>query len=140
MRTLLERARGPGHAHRARPSADVRQLAMADINAAIQISGYRETAPETISDTIVRIPALPRSVTPLSEGTSALQAAAVAAETIKPGDGKGTGSGFFISRDGYLLTNQHVLGRQECTEHDASLSGPHPRYLRPNVSNQRKDQ
>jgi S1-C subfamily serine protease len=77
---------------------------MADIDAAIRISGYRETVPEKISDTFVKIPALPRSVIPLSEGTSALQAAVV---TIKL-EGGGHGSGFFISRDGYLLTNQHV--------------------------------
>ncbi|WP_246784826.1 AAA family ATPase [Bradyrhizobium sp. S69] len=105
MRTLLERAREAQATRIAQtPSADVRQLTMADIDAAIRISGYRETVPEKISDTLVRIPVLPRSVTPLSEGTSALQAAVV---TIKL-EGGGHGSGFFISRDGYLLTNQHV--------------------------------
>ena len=105
MRTLLERAREAQATRIARdPSGDLRQLAMADIDAAIRISGYRETVPEAISDTIVRIPELPRSVTPLSEGTSALQAAVV---TIKIGGAHG--SGFFISRDGYLLTNQHVV-------------------------------
>jgi S1-C subfamily serine protease len=82
----------------------VRQLAMADIDAAIQISGYRETVPEKISDTLVKIPALSRSVTPLSEGTSALQAAVV---TVKIEGAHG--SGFFISKDGYLLTNHHVV-------------------------------
>src|SRR5204863_5655096 len=72
---------------------------------AILISGYRDTVPENISDTLVKITALPHTVIPLSEGTSALQAAVV---TIKLESG-GHGSGFFISRNGYLLTNQHVV-------------------------------
>src|SRR6266436_3949600 len=105
MRTLLERAREAKAMRIAHdPLGDVRQLAMADIDAAIQISGYRETVPEKISDTLVKIPALPRSVTPLSEGTSALQAAVV---TVKIEGAHG--SGFFISKDGYLLTNHHVV-------------------------------
>src|SRR5258708_5439918 len=105
MRTLLERAREAQAMRIAHdPLGDVRQLAMADIDAAIQISGYRETVPEKISDTLVKIPALPRSFTPYPEGTSALQAAVV---TIKTENGHG--SGFFISKDGYLLTNHHVV-------------------------------
>src|ERR1700710_3172370 len=61
MRTLLERAREAQATRIAYdPSGDVRQLAMADIDTAIRISGYREAVPETISDTIVRIPALRR--------------------------------------------------------------------------------
>jgi S1-C subfamily serine protease/SpoVK/Ycf46/Vps4 family AAA+-type ATPase len=105
MRTLLERAREAQAMRIAHdPSADLRYLTMADVDAAIQISGYREMVPEKISDKIVKIPTLPRSLIPLSEGTSALQAAVV---TVKI-DGA-HGSGFFISRDGYLLTNQHVV-------------------------------
>jgi S1-C subfamily serine protease len=105
MRTLLERAR-EAQAVRiaANPSADVSRLEMADIDAAIGISGYREPEPEKINDTVLKIPTLPLSTTPLSEGSSAVQAAVV---TIKL-DG-GHGSGYFISRDGYLLTNQHVV-------------------------------
>src|SRR4051812_33711725 len=89
MRTLLERAR---EAQAMRivhdPSADLRHLAMADIDAAIQISSYRERVPEKISDSIVKIPTCPRSVTPLSQGTSALQAAVV---TVKIDGAHGSG-------------------------------------------------
>jgi len=68
----------------------------------LKISGYRE--PEKISDIVLEIPAIQLSTTPLSEGTSALQAAVV---TIKFDDGHG--SGYFIAKDGYLLTNYHVV-------------------------------
>jgi S1-C subfamily serine protease/SpoVK/Ycf46/Vps4 family AAA+-type ATPase len=105
MRTLLERAREAQATRIVQdPSGDMRQLTMGDIDAAIRISGYRESVPEKISDTVLRIPALPRLLTPLSEGTSALQAAVV---TVQLEDSHG--SGFFICRDGYLLTNQHVV-------------------------------
>ena len=105
MRTMLERAREAQATRIAHdPTGDLRKLVMADIDAAIKISGYRETEPEKISDTLVKVPALPRSVTPLSEGTSALQAAVV---TVKIEGAHG--SGFFISKDGYLLTNHHVV-------------------------------
>jgi len=105
MRTLLERAREAQATRIAHdPTGDLRKLVMADIDAAIKISGYRETAPEKISDALVKVPALPRSVTPLSEGTSVLQAAVV---TVKIEGAHG--SGFFISKDGYLLTNHHVV-------------------------------
>ena len=57
MRTLLERAREAQATRIAHdPLGDVRQLATADIDAAIQISGYRETVPEKISDTLVKFP------------------------------------------------------------------------------------
>jgi SpoVK/Ycf46/Vps4 family AAA+-type ATPase len=105
VRTLLESAR-EAQALRiaADPSADIRKLEMADIETALQISQYRDREPEKISDTTLRIPALPLATSPLSEGTSALQAAVV---TVKLDDGHG--SGFFISREGYLLTNHHVV-------------------------------
>jgi SpoVK/Ycf46/Vps4 family AAA+-type ATPase len=105
MRTLLERAREAQALRIAGdPSADIRNLEMADIEAALEMSGYRKREPEKISDTVLKVPALPLATRPLSEGTSMLQAAVV---TVMRDDG--IGSGFFISRDGYLLTNRHVV-------------------------------
>src|ERR1700710_1250558 len=58
MRTLLERAREAQATRIAHdPTGDLRKLVMADVDAAIQISGYRETAPEKISDALVKVPA-----------------------------------------------------------------------------------
>ncbi len=68
----------------------------------LKIFGFRE--PERIDDTVLRIPALEPSTALLSEGTSALQAAVVTVRV--PGS---HGSGYFITSDGYLLTNQHVV-------------------------------
>src|SRR5262249_46481110 len=52
MRTLLERAREAQATRIAHDSSgNVRQLVKADIDAAIQISGYREVEPEKISET-----------------------------------------------------------------------------------------
>src|SRR5262249_7633312 len=103
-RCLNARARPRPRALRTTPQRTCVSSPWRIFDAAIRISGYRETVPEKISDTLVKIPALPRSVTPLSEGTSALQAAVV---TVKIEGAHG--SGFFISKDGYLLTNHHVV-------------------------------
>src|SRR5450631_3134886 len=60
MRTLLERAREAQATRIAHdPTGDLRQLVMGDIDAAIRISGYRETAPEKISDALVKVPRSP---------------------------------------------------------------------------------
>ncbi len=70
----------------------------------LKLAGYKEPVAAVQYDKIA-IPALPLSHTLLSEGTSMLQAAVV---TIKL-EGGGHGSGYFISHDGYLLTNHHVV-------------------------------
>ena len=119
MRTLLERAREAQATRIAHdPSGDMRQIAMADIDAAIQISGYREAVPETISDTIVRIPDLPRSVTPLSEGTSALQAAVVTIQL------EGWPRQRLFHLQGWVSIDQPARGRRQQIRNDQTDNGP----------------
>lgn len=55
----------------------------------------------------LRIPQVKAPAGSLQQNIPVLRSAVVTIE--RPG---GTGSGFFISRSGYLLTNQHVIGRE----------------------------